>query len=732
MASHPQADSQTEPEADPQSAAQTVSQAVAQTVAQALPQADLPRQATASAAPTGVAAVAAPPAALAPGNSLFSRRLPLAALLIAASWILAVAAYYVHADAILIIPIVYGTGGLLRVGGTVLDRLMLTLGLLAGTAITAGIPFSLWPFGLNPIAVGGTALTVLILLGTLLRRRPRWPHRMLGSDIALLGGFAVSAAVAFGPLWRGNAMWRLGYAGLTGDRLRDFSLFDAIHRIGGYPFLMQNQSAGIVEPGMRVEYPPGMHLLYALTDIFVTSRTDPGNPVNELMRYEYYTCLGYGFFVLCVAWAARWAAGPAMAGWRRTFTVSAIVCFLSAGVMTTAIWCGWDPQILGMGLLALLAAVVARPPRRGREHIILVAALCVAIFMTYELFAPFAAILVLVSGAVYRKRWLPHWRFAAVVAVISIPVALSQLFAAHEGGLSSSSLALSFGFSVQVAKQSLAIIAVLAVAGFATSRARRRPSALVALANTVLCGCGVIAFWAYQHLEIHTTSYYYEKTIEAWACVALVAVGSAGHLLGPRLWKGFGRIPSRGIAGAMIGCLAIVAGLVVTDSVPYGRASFDYAKMRVGGHTTWAQVWIGGRHIYPNDPDALAYLNARGLVGDGVPTVVLWGESYLDNINLSLMLATLNHDQGVITSVDNNIGSTDALFVAGEDGKPWTKAQLKALTQLEHVLSASPVPLRVLVSNSSVADKLGQWAAAHPQHHLSVVYLDGLPSETRL
>ena len=651
------------------------------------------------------------------------------ALLIAASWVLPVLTNLVRADALLIVLIVWGTGGLLRVGGTVLDRLMITLGLLAGTAIAAGLVFSLWPFGLNPVAVAGTALTILVLLGTALRRRPRWPHRVLGTDIALVGALLVGTFVAYGPLRRGGTNLKLGYAGLTGDKLRDFSLFDTIHRVGGYPFLMQNQAHNIVDPGMLAQYPPGMHYLYALLDIFVTSRTDPGNPLSELLRYEYFTCLGYGFFVLCVAWAARWVAGPAMAGWRRTFLVTAITCFLSAGVMTTAIWCNWDPQILGMGLLALLAGVTARPPARPREQILLVAALCVAIFMTYELFAPFAVVLVVISGAVYRKRWLPHWRMAAIVAVVSVPAAVSEIIAAHEAGLSSQGLALSVGFSVPMTQRSLAIIAFLVVVGFIAQRARRRSSALVSASAVVLCGIGVVAFWAYQHEHLHTTTYYFEKAVQAWVVIALVAVGTAGHLL--RVPPRFGlRVPSRGLTGAVVGCVAIALALVATDSYYYGKPQFTYGSMKTGPHTTWERVWMSGLHIFPNNEKALAYLHGQNLLGDGVPSLVLWGSTDLDNINMSLMMATFNHDQGQIAAQVNGMGITDELFSAGEGGKPWTKAQKQALATLEKTLAAATVPLRFITSNASVAQKLEQWAAQNPQHHLTVLHLPDLPADS--
>lgn len=683
-------------------------------------------------AAAGTATEAGPPADIGAEPGPLRRDWRMVGLLIVAAWVLPVLTNLVRADALLIVLVVWGTGGLLRAGGTVLDRLMITVGLLIGTAITAGLLFSLWPFGLDPVAVGGTALTVLVLTGTALRRRPRWPHRVLGTDIALVGAFVVGTFVAYGPLRRGGTDLQLGYAGLTGDKLRDFNLFDGIHRIGGYPFLMQNQAKNVVDPGMLFAYPPGMHYLYALLDIFVTSRTDPGNPLSELMRYEYFTCFGYGFLVLSVAWGARWVAGPVMAGWRRTFLVGAITCFLSAGVITTAIWCGWDPQILGMGLLALLAAGMMRPPTRAREHILFAAAMCVAIALTYELFLPFAAVLVIASGVVYRNRWLPHWRMAAVVAVVAVPASLSEFAVAHtKGGLSATGQALAIGFTVPMTDQSLLIIAALAVAGFAVRRARRRPSAITGLLSVLVCGAAVVAYWAYQHEKIHTTTYYFEKTVQAWVVIALVSVGTFGHLLRLRAQGSTSRIPSRGLTGAVVGCVAIGLALVATDSYYYGKPSFEYsAKMKIGAHTTWERVWMSGLHIYPNNEKALAYLHAKGVLGDGVPTLVLWGSTDLDNVNMSLMLADFNHDEGQLTDQVNGLGITDELFSVGHYGAPWTKAQKQALASLEKTIAASPVPLRVIASNGAVAQKLEQWAAQNPQHHLTVIYLPDMPADS--
>jgi hypothetical protein len=655
-------------------------------------------------------------------------------LLIVAAWVLPVLAYLVRADALLIVLIVWGTGGLLRAGGTVLDRLMLTVALLIGTAITAGLVFSLWPFGLNPIAVGGTALTVLILLGTALRRRPRWPRRVLGTDLALLGVMAVGAFVAYGPSRRPGTDVKLALAGITGDRLRHFSLFDTIHRLGGYPFLMQNQARHVVDPAMLVVYPPGMHFTYALLDVFITSRTSTGSPVDEMIRYNIYASLGYGFLVLCTAWGARWVAGPAMAGWRRAFLVAGIAAFLSAGVMTTVYWNGWDSQVFGMALLVLLAAVCLRPPTRPREHILVVTALCIAISMSYELFDPFAAVFVLLSLVIYRRRLIPHWRLLAGAVVVAVPAAASYIFAEYmQNALQATQTLLVTSKTEAMTKESLAAVVVLAVAGFAVARARRRQIAVGALAGSVLCGLAVAAYWLYQKHAIAAgagNSYYFEKIVQAWVVLTLIGVGTAGHLLRLPRSAPF-RIPSRGVAGAVTGCVAIAAAVVLTGSVYYGKPQFNYAEMKPGPHTTWERVWMSGDHINPGTADVLGYLNQRQMLGDGVPTLVIWSAGGQDNVDVSLQLADLNHAAGLYPDQIGGLGSSTGLSSAGESG-PWTAADDAALTALEKSIAAAPVPIRLVTANASLAGKLEQWRAAHPAVRLSVVLAPSLPGPSGL
>jgi hypothetical protein len=135
-----------------------------------------------------------------------------------------------------------------------------------------------------------------------------------------------------------------------------------------------------VDQGMIAVYPPGQHYVYALADIFLRSSVNPGNAANELVRYNIWVSLGYGFMIASVAWAARWVAGPVLTGWRRIFLTTAIAGYLFAGAFTEAVWSTWDPQVLGMALLALLAAICFRPPRGWRTHAALMALLFIAIW----------------------------------------------------------------------------------------------------------------------------------------------------------------------------------------------------------------------------------------------------------------------------------------------------------------------------------------------------------------
>ena len=667
------------------------------------------------------------------------------AVLFAGAWIVPILTQLTRTDPLLAALIVFGTGGLVRVGATIVDRLFVTLALLIGLAIVGGLLFSVWPWGLQPIAVGGLALTLLVAVYVWRGAAPpwrTWPRRMLGSDAILLLGLAGGFMVAYWPSFSTAAGNRLGLAGITGDRLRHFSLFDTIHRYGGYTFLMQGKVKSSVDPGMLAVYPPGQHYIYALADIFLRSSVNPGNAVNEMIRYNIWVSLGYGFLVASVAWAARWVAGPLLKGWRRVFLATAVAAFLTVGAFTSAIWCTWDPQVFSMAELALLAAVCFRPPTGWRTHAALMALLFIAIGLTYELYMPFGAILIAVSLFVYRKRLLPHWKVLLAVTVVSTPMAFSEYAAAHAAGLSGSSTASqSTGFTIPLSWAVLTVIGCFSVLGFAARSARRRPSAQAGLIAAVLSALAVLAYAFYEQPAVLVNIYYLQKFVQAWVVVMMVGAGSFGHLLRrPKLpavgWKGFG-----------IGVCAFLLAIGATRSfwwstaltkpgVPAGDPN-PGASWSLGSGSTWASAWMGGPAARPDNIGPLGILQADHLLANHVPTITVIYPDGGSNVDLSLQLAVLNRNAGVMNEVIygsstdqyRGLNSSAALVCAGQNNAAWSPQELKNLAELEAGIKAVGVPVRVVVVNQPLRTALETWGAKNPGSIRDVLYIPSLNSQ---
>lgn len=678
------------------------------------------------------------------GGNRPGRRLPrpmYIAALFAGAWIVPVLTQLTRTDPLLALLIVFGTGGLVRVGSTVIDRLFVTIALLIGLAIVGGLVFSLWPFGLQPIALGGLALTLLVAAYLWLDAPPpwrTWPRRMLGSDAILLLGLVGGFLVAYWPSWSTIAGSKLGYAGMTGDRLRHFNLFDTIHRYGGYTFLMQGKVKSAADPGMIAVYPPGQHYVYALADIFLRSSANPGNAANELLRYNMWVCLGYGFMIASVAWAARWVAGPMLKGWRRVFLTTAIAAYLCVGAFTEAIWSTWDPQVFGMAQLAILAAICFRPPRGWRTHAALMALLFVAVCLTYELFAPFAAILIAVSLVYYRKRLLPHWKTLLVVTIVALPAAASEYIAASHAGLSGSTASQAIGFTIPLSWLVMTMLGCFSVFGFFTRSARRRPSAVVGLVAAVLSTLAVLAMMAYMFDTIGAVSYYFWKVVEAWAVILMVGAGSFGHLLPrPRLavsgWKGFG-----------IGVCAFLLAIGVTRSfwwsttltkVPAAaNAANPGAQWQPGSGGTWASAWMADR-IAPDNISVLGALQQEHLLISKVPTITVIFTDPLSNVNMSLQLAVLNQRAGEMapviypsgTDANRGLNGSDHLVCAGLNNTPWTAQELANLAEFEAGIKAVGKPVRVVVATEQLKTRLEQWGSQNPGSIYDVVYLANFP-----
>ena len=413
------------------------------------------------------------PSGLAHGRPRMIRPLRAAGLL-ACAWLLPMAAQALRADWLLLIVALLGTGSLLRAGYYLLDRLMLACILLAGTLVAGGLLFSVWPWGLSPVPVAGTLLTVLVAAGLLTGRRPRLPLRFRGTDAVIAGAGVMAARIMLGPVAGRSFSQRLLYTTSEEDKYAHFALFDAIHRLGGYAFLSPARASGLVTSPTANVYPQGSHYLYAVLDIFLRSATSPGPAPAEFSRYYTLTLIGFGFLVLAVTWSARWVAGPALSGWRAALVCSAVATLTVLGPLTGLIRFAFDSETIGLALLALCIAVAARPAGRAREQMLLVAAALIAVWYAYNLYGVLATLSIAVAVVVYRHRWRRHWRWAVVTAGVALPVALLPSVLAELSGFSTNRQLMTGGDVIPLNPYLVTGLALLACAAWRSGRAAAR------------------------------------------------------------------------------------------------------------------------------------------------------------------------------------------------------------------------------------------------------------------
>ncbi|MEV0646710.1 hypothetical protein AB0I28_15745 [Phytomonospora sp. NPDC050363] len=605
--------------------------------------------------------------------------------------------------ALLLALIVVGTASLLRVGRTLLDRLMAAVVVVAGIAVGAGFAFTLWPWGLNPWAVSVIALLFLGGAALITGRRPSLPRKFLGSDLILLGGAVFATLVAAWPtLNSDSAAERLSYSAITGDRMRHFNLFDGVLRIGGYPFLDYDAAAPIVQDDIAKVYPQSAHYLYALVDSFLTGG-GIGDAVAEYDRYYSYVIAGFAFLTLATAWAVRWIAGPGLRGWRRDLAMSAGASAVAAGVLTTALWCSFDPQVLATAFLVVAAAFLARGPRSTAEHLLVALSASVVAVSAYPLFALFLAPVGICAAVVYRRRVRRHWVASSVLVAVAAVIVLVPVVMAQTAGLETGEHLLLKGYVVRPSWMSLLALLGLAAAGLCVRNSRRSPVRRVYGIGLAAACVPLIAIGAYQLAEIGELTYYFDKGAQAVFVLLIVAAGVSVR------WLRF-RVGPAGTKRRVLAAVAAVAlGAVLAGAVSIGPVQFDRDAHALGGDTTWARVWAGGEFYRGPHAAALAYLVEKGYL-EGPATVAITSPDPGTNANVSLGLSVLRHDLGRMRQ------QVYATGYAPED-----------LSALELAIVASPVPLRLVTNDLDVSAHFEAFGRDNPGLEFSVVLDQGAP-----
>jgi hypothetical protein len=450
----------------------------------------------------------------------------------AAAWLLPLAAHLLGLDWLLPPLILLGLMSLQRAGRTPLDRLVLAAAQLFGVLCVAGFLLSVWPWHLHPVAVAGTAFSALIGFAAVTGRRPAVlarPARLPAGDMAVWLAAAGVAIVTYVPFALRDVGARIGIVATGEDMARHFLLFDMIGRVGGYAFLHPSVPEGY-GAGMQ-NYPQGAHLLYALLDRFARSsdtNADGVGAMNALLWCHYGT---YVFFVLAVLWAARRVSGPGPTAATLLPVLATLVGVLYFGDLLTLFLRGYPNELLGLALVAILTAVLARPLAATGEQLVTVAALLVGISFTYHLFLPYAALVTTTWVWMSRHRLRRRPRTFLAAAAFMPLLVVTPLVNRPSG---TANLLLAPGTAFASDRVVIVLVLVATFAGLLTRGGLRSPARRILLFEVAVAGTLVALLLAFQYATVGHSVYYFEKLVHMLLVVALVALGSAARLL-PRV-----------------------------------------------------------------------------------------------------------------------------------------------------------------------------------------------------
>lgn len=585
------------------------------------------------------------------------------ALALVGAWLLPLATHAVGVDWLLPIVILAALGALLS--GSLLDRFVKALALLAGLTTAAGVLISVWPWRMSPVAVAGVALSVLALLSpkaTLPKEQPK-------DRLVLLGWVVGTACVAL-PLVAQNLGGRLALIAPGEDFSRHFLIYDAIGQLGGYLSFHNAEAEKFVSDASGIgilDYPQGAHFIYALLGHFAGFNEGGVPSPSASVSFLIWCLLGtYSLLILAVLWAARRIAGPGVSPAALFVTLVPIAALMVFGDPITVMFRGFPNEVLGLALAAVLVGVVARPGRRYGEQTVIVVALVVGISFIYYLFLPFAVVVAGVWLVVNRKPILRRWWLLAI-PVCGAPLAFITPFA--NPSANSSNQLVTKGTALHVDRPLTVLL--LLVAGWAVWRCRRSPADRTTLAVVLVAGVEVLVIAVYQFIVVGRTVYYFEKTLHLWVIVALCAFGTVARLL-PEL--SVQRVRERRLAMATLLILAVSASVPVLGGTWHTKAGSFGLVMIVGVDkgTEGGQDAVYLARRYPTTEDAVV--------------VDLMHSSYT-NFSGTLYAAALRRDYRYGEAWSQFLNAT---------GPP------RSMSGLESLIEKTPKPIRFVVGDPAV------------------------------
>ncbi|MFB7662424.1 hypothetical protein ACFC1R_00540 [Kitasatospora sp. NPDC056138] len=521
-----------------------------------------------------------------PGRLAPSALLPSAVLLLAPPLL-----HLLRADLLTLVLLWVATAARFRSRLSALDRLVLAAGLLTGWCCLLGVLASLWPWGLHPVALAeATALPLAVAVPARPARLFRRSFRVPLADRLLLLAMAAVGWCYLRPLLAEDATGRLAALFHGEDLARHFALYDAVLRLGGYLVFHPEQAAVALQEGFQ-SYPQGSHLVLAVLTGFVRSGT--GAP-ESLASLGAFTLLAGAVLTACVAavlWAACRVAGPALGGWAVLPLCALTGGYLVLAEATPLLLAGFESELFGLGLFALLTALALRPVGRPGEQLLLLGSLTVSLAFAYYLLLVPAVPVLLIWAVVHRRRLRPVRRTASAAAVLTGAAAALPVLANWSQADSPAVLAMP-GAVQPVVRHLLLPLLALTVLGLLTRAARRNAVRRAALGAVLAVAGIVLVLRQYQLASTGHTEYYYEKLLHQLVVVGMAALGAAVvPLFGPpgrrgRAETGADRrtAPLARAAWSGAAALAVLAALVLNSQPDERITRSGWQDSRAAGY----------------------------------------------------------------------------------------------------------------------------------------------------
>lgn len=646
-----------------------------------------------------------------PDPSPAPRRWPVLAAAVALSWALPLLLDALSLDVVLIPVLVLAIGSLIRVGGGLLDRLVVSAFILCGAVMAFGLLFSVWPWGLAPVPGAGFLLTVVSVCGWLSGRRPHIPLRLRGTDALVLGTAGVVWHYMHHPLAGKSITERLAFFVTSEDRMGHFSYFDGIHHVGGYNFLHQEAAKTFMMTPSEAVYPQGTHFLLAWIDVLVKSSTD-GGPAAEMMnRYLLYVIGAYALLCAVLVWAARWIGGPRLRGWRAAAVCATVMAVMLSGSMANLVEKGFDSETVGLLFLAVGLALLVRPAMGRAEFALVGVAGLVTVTFVYNLYGGLLGLALAAVLIVHRRRFAPRRLLllgvlAGGTLIAGLPSVFSVLTKLDVSKTSN------LAGPMVVPDRPVLIGCALAALLAASLRANRRTATGRMVLVLVLGAITMLTlFGVYQTKTIGYLSYYFEKLAAAGLVISVISLGLVGLLLLPaERPKGS---PWRRKAERLLQSgLAVVAALALFGGVQFGVPSgwISFAK-RLDTTSAFNESpmlkWARGEARSDMGPPARA-LVGRDLEGRQGPVIALYSNDAYLNLKSTFLAQLLNHRAGDMVELYE-------VFYVKMGGPPTEKDAKQqeaakhydqSLVHLKKAIAELPAPPTILVGDRTVADRL--------------------------